>query len=73
VPDITTPMSFNTTKAKTVFGCRVDANSTYAKAALFEGRTNIWLTPGDLFVFTIHRENGGAANVGATIEFAEEI
>jgi len=73
VPDITTPMSFNTAKAKTVFGCRVDAENTYSTSALFEGRTNIWISPGDMFVFTIHRETGLSANVGATFEFAEEI
>lgn len=73
VPDITTPMTFDTAKAELIFGCRVGIDETYSTSALFEGRTDIWLTPGDLFVFTIHRENALAANVGATFEFAEEI
>ena len=73
VPDIATPMTFDTAKAKTVFGCRVDQDTTYGTSALFEGRTNIWLTPGNMFVFTLHRETGGAANGGCTFEFAEEI
>ncbi len=73
VPDITTPMTFNTAKAKLVFGCRVNQDDTYSTSALFEGRTNIWLTPGDMFVFTMHRENGLSTEVGCSFEFAEEI
>ena len=73
LPDITTPMTFNTAKADLVFGCRVNQDESYSTSALFEGRTNIWLSPGDMFVFTMHRENGGLADVGATFEYAEEI
>jgi len=73
VPDVITPMTFDTTKAVSVFGSRVDQDQTYSTSALFEGRTNIYLTPGDMFVFTMHRETGGTTNVGATFEFAEEI
>ena len=73
IPDITTPMTFNTAKADVIFGCRVNQDETYSTSALFEGRTDIWLTPGDTLIFTMHRETGAAANVGCTFEFAEEI
>jgi hypothetical protein len=72
-PDVTTPMTFDTAKASHIFGSRVDQDQTYATSALFEGRTSIYLTPGDMFIFTIHRETGGAANAGMTFEFAEAI
>jgi hypothetical protein len=72
-PDVTTPMAFDILKADLIFGARVDQDQTYSTSALFQGRTSIYLTPGDMLVFTIHRETGGAANVGATFEFAEEI
>lgn len=66
--------TFDTTKAyPAVFGARVGQDTTYSSSALFEGRTNVYQTPGDMFVFTQHRENGGTAIVGATYEFAEEI
>jgi len=68
-----TDMTFDTTGLTPIFGCRVGQDSTYATSALFEGRTSIYLTPGDMFVFTMHRENAGIALVGATFEFAEEI
>lgn len=68
-----TSMTFDTTGLIPVFGCRVDQDNTYSTSALFEGRTNIYLTPGDMFVFTMHRETGGATKVGVTFEFAEEI
>ena len=73
-PTVATAMTFDTTKAApAVFGSRVGQDETYATSALFEGRTDIYLTPGDIFVFTVHRENGLGANVGVTFEFAEEI
>ena len=72
-PDAVTPMTFDTAKAETVFGCRVPQDGTYSTSALFEGRTEIYLTVGDMFVFTLHRENGGAHNGGLTFEFAEQI
>ena len=68
-----TPMTFDTTGLTPVFGCRVGIDRTYSTSALFEGRTEIYVTPGDMFVFTMHRETGGAVNVGATFEFAEQI
>lgn len=72
-PDVVTPMAFNTTKAKLIFGGRVGQDTTYTTTALFSQLTDVHLTPGDMFVFTMHRENGIAANVGVTFEFAEEI
>lgn len=71
-PDVTTPMTFNTAKAELVFGSRVNADETFVTSALFEGATNIYQTPGDIFIFTMHRENGGILNCGVTYEFAEE-
>ena len=72
-PDVATPITFDTTKAGLVFSARVDQDKSYATSALFEGRTDIFQTPGDIFIFTMHRENGVGANVGVTYEFAEEV
>lgn len=69
-----TPITFDTAKAfPAIFGSRVDQDNTYASSALYEGRTNVYQTPGDMFVFTVHRENGGTCLAGVTYEFAEEI
>jgi len=68
-----TSMTFDTAKADLVFGSRVDIDQSYATSALFQGRTEIYQTPGEMFVFTMHRETGGAENAGVTYEFAEEI
>ena len=65
--------TFDTAKAELIFTCRVNIDETYAMSALFEGRTEIWQTPGDMFVFTMHRETGAGMNAGVTYEFAEEI
>ena len=72
-PDVINPMTFDTSKASLIFGCRVAQDETYATSALFEGRADIYLTPHDMFIFTMHRENGLAVNAGVTFEFAEEI
>jgi hypothetical protein len=66
-------MTFDIAKASLIFGSRVDMDQTYSTSALFEGRTEIYLTPGDMFVFTIHRETGQGCNVGVSFEFAEAI
>lgn len=68
-----TPMAFNTAGLVPVFGSRIDQDTSYSTSALFEGRTEIYLTAGDMFVFTIHRETGAAFNGGVTFEFAEAI
>lgn len=70
---VATPMTFDTTKAELIFGCRVSVDESYATSALFEGRTEIYQTPGDIFIFTLHRETGGAVSGGVTYEFAEAI
>lgn len=72
-PDVVTPMVLDTAKADLIFTARVDMDSTYSTSALFEGRTDIYLTPGEYLVFTMHRENGASANVGVTFEFSELI
>ena len=72
-PDVATPITFDTTKAQLIFSSRVDQDQSYATSALFEGRTDIFQTPGDIFIFTMHRENGVGANVGVTYELAEEV
>lgn len=72
-PNVATPMTFDTSKAALVFGSRVDQDQSYSTSALFEGRTDIYQTPGDIFILTMHRETGGAANVGINYEFAEAI
>lgn len=72
-PLVGVPISFDTSKANLVFSAQVSPNTTYATSALFEGRTEIYQSPGDYFIFAMHRDNGGAANVGVTYEFAEAI
>ena len=72
-PNVATPMTFDTTKAALIFGSRVDQDQSYSTSALFQGRTDIYQTPGDIFIFTMHRETGQATNVGVTFEFAEAI
>ena len=72
-PNVATPMTFDTAKAELIFTARVDQDQSYDSTALFDSKTDIYQTPGDMFVFTMHRETGGAANVGFTYEFAEEV
>ena len=66
-------ITFDTAKAELIFTCRCATDQTYSTSALFEGRTSIHLTPGDMFVFTLHKENGTSGQGGVTFEFAEEI
>lgn len=72
-PGAGTPMVFDTAKADSIFTIRVPANAPTEASALFEGRTDIHQTPGDMFVFTMQRDSGIAENAGVTYEFAEEI
>lgn len=72
-PNVTTPMTFDTSKADLIFTARVDQDQSYSTSALFEGRSEIFQTPGDYFIFTMHRETGGSCNVGVTYEFGEEV
>lgn len=72
-PNVVTPMTFDTAKATLIFGSRVNQDEAYHTSALFQGRTEIYQTPGETFVFTMHRETGASCNVGVTYEFAEAI
>lgn len=66
-------LAFDTAKAQLVFSSRVESGGTVESTALFQNRTAIYLTPGDMFVFTLHRINGAIGEGGATFEFAEQI
>ena len=68
-----TAMTFDTSKAELVEGARIDQDQTSTLTSLFEGATELYITPGDIFVVTLHRETGLAVNVGASCEFAEAI
>jgi hypothetical protein len=70
---VASTLTFDTAKADLIFTCRVAKEQTYSTSALFEGRTSVWLTPGDTFIFTLHRETGGTTQGGCTFEFAEAI
>lgn len=68
-----TPMSLNIAKCDLLFSARSPQDASYSTSALFENRSDIYQTPGDIFIFTLHRENGSGHNGGVTYEFAEEI
>ena len=72
-PDVTTPMTFDTAKATVIFSSRIDQDQSGIATALFEGLTNVYQTPGDILIFTMHRETGAAVNAGVTYEFGEAI
>ena len=72
-PPVGSAMEFDQTKASLTFGGRVDQDTSLSTTALFQGVTRIYQSPGDIFIFTMHRENGGNCIVGATYEFAQEI
>ena len=72
-PAAGTPASFDTTKATLQFSVRIDIDQTLISSATFDKAAALVVTPGDMLVFTIHRENGGSANVGLTYEFSEGI
>ena len=67
-------ITLDTTKAAIIFGARVAKDTSYGSSAIFEGRTEIYQTPGDIFIFTMHKEDPNkAVKVGITYEFAEAI
>ena len=67
-----TPMTFDTTKADLQYGQRVDQDqSSPTFAPQVDG--DIHQTPGDIFIFTLHRETGASTNCGVTYEFLEQI
>ena len=70
---MTTPVEFDTSKVHLVFSGRVDQDNSLSTTALFQGVTRIYQSPGDIFIFTLHRENGQGATVGVTYEYATEI
>ena len=72
-PDVATPITFDTSKATLVYGSRVPQDGTFVSPATFEGKTEVHHSPGDLFIFTLHRENGGAQVGGVTYEIGKEI
>lgn len=72
-PNVTTPVTFDTAKATQTFASRLSVNVPFVTSALFEGKTEIHQSPGDIFIFTINRDNGGAFNGGVTYEFGEEV
>lgn len=71
-PLVGTPMTFDTTKALNTFSSRVDQDQTFVTPAP-QGDGKVWQTPGDIFIFTMHRETGGSVNVGSVYEFLEAI
>lgn len=72
-PNTATPAVFDNNKAGLTFGCRINLDDTYASTALFNDRTDIYLTAGDMLIFTLHRENGQGASAGVSFEFAQFI
>ena len=68
-----TPMSLDITKAEKQFSSRVNIDEPFPSDAVFSKAATLNITPGDYIVFTMHRENGGTANVGVTYEFSEEV
>lgn len=72
-PPVATPMTFDTSKAKVSFGGRVPVDGTLISPAVFDSIADIYQSPGDIFIFTMHRETGSSSNSGVTYEFGEEI
>ena len=66
------PITFDPLKAAVTFGARVDQDESAPTFAPV-GDGKIYQTPGDILIFTMHRENAGVANVGVTYEFLEAI
>lgn len=66
-------MTFDTAKAVLTFGARVAKENTFDTSAVYGGVARVFITPGDMLVFTLHRETGGGTTGGATLEFAESI
>lgn len=71
-PDVASPISFDTSKAFQTFGTRLAVNTPFFTSAQFENKTEIHQSPGDIFIFTINRDNNAAVNGGVTYEFGIE-
>ena len=72
-PNVAAPITFDTAKAIQQYSVRVDQDQTFSSDAVFSKAAGLNFSPGDYLVFTMHRETGGACNVGVTYEFSEEI
>lgn len=68
-----TPVAFDTSKATLLFGTRVDQDQSFTALLGTDSDLDVFQTPGQILIFTMHRESGLAVNVGVTYEFAEEI
>ena len=73
LPDVATPMTFDTAKATQSFGARLQSEVTYETDPVFGDKSEIGIYPGDYLIFTLHRDNGGQTSGGVTFEFAEKI
>jgi hypothetical protein len=65
--------SINTAQLQLIHSVRVDQDATISVANPDADHGDLFLVHGDYLVVTIHRETGGDANAGVTIEMAEEI
>lgn len=72
-PNVASPITFDTTKARQTFGTSFAAFDPYGTSAQFEGKTEIHQSPGDIFIFTLSRTSGGNSNGGVTYEFGDEV
>ena len=68
-----TEPTLDTAKAELQFTTRINQDDSFTSTALFDKLTSLFLSPGDIVIFTMHRETGAAVNVGITYEFSEEI
>lgn len=71
-PEAVTAMTFDTTKAELVTSARIQIDSTYNLDKFNSGTSEFLITPSDLIIVTIHRENGIAVDAGAVISFGEK-
>jgi hypothetical protein len=66
-------MTFDTTKAELIYTSVTNQNTRMHIDLLFNDNSQIYIHPGDLFIFTIHNEIGTSLASGITVGFAEEI
>lgn len=72
-PLVGTPMTFDTSKALLLYSGRQDQDKTLLLDSNFSSPVDVRHTPGEYWIFTIHRETGGNTTVGLTYEFGELI
>ena len=63
--------TFDTSKAQNTFSSKIPANQTFATSALYGGVTDIFQTPGDIFIFGMSRNGSTVGDV--TYELGEGI